>query len=209
MMHAYDECYVSHARNIFAVMLDVAVNELHYDLREFYDSFLISPLSKKFGNGHASVIAGRSGTELACDILGIGDERHQIRLPINRSSEYWTGWALAYYQWYSGASFQRIDREVPIEQIRNMYFPYHEMDILQFIDRMEELRQGRRLNTYLKLLRQNMNMTQLQLSKATDIPLKTIQQYEQRQKDINKARTETILKLSKALCCEPRELMEM
>ena len=90
-----------------------------------------------------------------------------------------------------------------------MYFPYHEMDILQFVDRMEELRQGRRLNTYLKLLRQNMNMTQLQLSKETDIPLKTIQQYEQRQKDINKAQTETILKLSKVLCCEPGELMEM
>lgn len=209
MIRAYDECYVEHARQTFGVMLDVAVGELHRDLREFYDIFLVNRLSKSFGIGDASVIAGRSGIELACDILGLEDERRQIVLPMNRSPEYWTGWAVAYYQWYSGIPFQRLDHEVPIERIRDMYFPYHEMDILQFVDRMNELRHTNRCVTYLKLLRENINMTQRELSEQTGIPLKTIQQYEQGQKNINKAQTEYVIRLARVLCCEPEQLLEM
>jgi hypothetical protein len=39
--------------------------------------------------------------------------------------------------------------------------------------------------------------------------LRTIQQYEQGQKNINKAQAEYIIKLSKALYCEPAALLEM
>ena len=43
---------------------------------------------------------------------------------------------------------------------------------------------------------------------AADIPLKTIQQYEQRQKNINKARAEYVIRLSRVLQCEPEDLLE-
>lgn len=208
MIHAYDELYLPHARSIFAVMLDGAVGELGHDLRDFYDLFLVSDVSRKFARGHVGIIAGTSGIELACDILGLEDERRQIVLPASRSPEYWTGWALAFYQWYTGLSFQVIDREVPIEKIRDMYFPYHEMDILQFVDKMDAMRQSARCNTYLKLMRQNMNMTQRQLAELSGIPLKTLQQYEQGSKSINKAQAEYVINLSRVLCCRPEELLE-
>ena len=54
-----------------------------------------------------------------------------------------------------------------------------------------------------------MGYTQAELAGRCDIPLKTIQQYEQRQKNINKAQAEYIIRLSKALCCEPADLLEM
>ena len=44
--------------------------------------------------------------------------------------------------------------------------------------------------------------------KLTDIPIKTIQQYEQRQKNINKAQAEYVIRLSNVLNCKPQDLLE-
>ena len=63
-------------------------------------------------------------------------------------------------------------------------------------------------DTNLKLLRKRAKLSQKELSEITDIPIRTRQQYEQRQKDINKASIEYIYKLSNALICAPKELME-
>ncbi len=40
------------------------------------------------------------------------------------------------------------------------------------------------------------------------VPLRTIQQYEQRQKSINKAMAERLIMLAKVLCCEVEDLIE-
>lgn len=53
-----------------------------------------------------------------------------------------------------------------------------------------------------------MGYTQKELAEAIDIPIKTIQQYEQGVKNINKASGENLIKLSKQLCCRPEQLME-
>ena len=46
------------------------------------------------------------------------------------------------------------------------------------------------------------------LAILTDIPVRTIQQYEQRRKDINKVSLEYAYRLSKALMCDITQLME-
>jgi transcriptional regulator with XRE-family HTH domain len=51
-------------------------------------------------------------------------------------------------------------------------------------------------------------MTQNELAVQSGIPLRTVQQYEQRQKDINKAQAAYLILLSKALYCSPEDLME-
>jgi transcriptional regulator with XRE-family HTH domain len=58
-------------------------------------------------------------------------------------------------------------------------------------------------------MRCELGYSQAELAKETGIPLRTIQQYEQGQKNINKAQAEYIIKLSKALYCEPAALLEM
>ena len=71
-----------------------------------------------------------------------------------------------------------------------------------------EMRQESRAETYLKKLRQRAGLSQSVLAEETGIPVKTIQQYEQRRKDINKAQVEYVIRLSKALCCEPQDILE-
>ena len=46
------------------------------------------------------------------------------------------------------------------------------------------------------------------LSEQTGIPLKTIQQYEQRQKNINHARVDYLIAISRELSCEVEALVE-
>ena len=62
--------------------------------------------------------------------------------------------------------------------------------------------------TSLKKMRVKNGLSQSALAKAAGVPLRTIQQYEQRQKDINRANLEYIIMLSRALHCEPADLLE-
>ena len=64
------------------------------------------------------------------------------------------------------------------------------------------------MQTNLARIRNISGLTQIRLSKLSDVPLRTIQMYEQRNKDINKAQSITLLKLSRALGCEVENLME-
>ena len=51
-------------------------------------------------------------------------------------------------------------------------------------------------------------MSQRELADLSSIPVRTIQQYEQRQKNINKAQAEYLVALAKVLYCEVEDLME-
>ena len=61
----------------------------------------------------------------------------------------------------------------------------------------------------LKELRLKNGLSQSELAKASGIPVRTIQQYEQGQKDLAKARAEYLIALARALNCEPAFLLSM
>ena len=122
--------------------------------------------------------------------------------------EYWTGWALAYYQWRSGRSLPDIERLVPIGQVEQLYHPFHEMDISSFCMRMDELCSAAQPLTNLQQLRMQAQLSQRQLADLAGMPVRTLQQYEQRQQSINRARAEYVVSLARVLCCEPSDLLE-
>ena len=82
------------------------------------------------------------------------------------------------------------------------------MDIRQFCDKMNELYAAAHPDTNLKTLRVKSGLSQRELSEISGVPLRTIQQYEQRQKNINKAQAEYLILLAQALCCKPADLLE-
>jgi DNA-binding Xre family transcriptional regulator len=51
-------------------------------------------------------------------------------------------------------------------------------------------------------------MSQSELAAEADVPLRQIQLFEQRQRSINMTAAVTLLKLSKALCCRMKDLLE-
>lgn len=210
-MPAYDKIYLDRARTALGRMLDFAVYDLKYDIAVFFDYFILSGVGMRFERGDFTLIAGMSGVELAYEVLeqsNIEYERVRPNYTIDRSEEYWTGWALAYYQWETSLSFAEIVRNIPIRDIMALYSPYHEMDIRQFIDKMNKLYRAAKPETNLKHRRQSLGLTQRELSQLAGVPVRTIQQYEQRQKNINKAQAEYLVMLALALYCEVTDLME-
>lgn len=211
MIHAYDKTYLEKARIALGRMLDFAVYDLKYDITDFFQLFLISGIAERFEQGDFSVLVGKSGVELAYEVQEKTNhmiERIKPSYTINRSEEYWTGWALAYYQWQNALRFEEIVRYIPIREIQALYSPYHEMDIRQFVDKMNELYKVAKPDTNLKLLRRLAGYSQRELAELSGVPVRTIQQYEQRQKNINKAQVEYLLQLSQTLSCKIEMLIE-
>lgn len=82
------------------------------------------------------------------------------------------------------------------------------MDIRQFCDKIDELYHAAKPEANLKLLRQNAGLSQRELAEQSGVPLRTIQQYEQRRKNINRAQAEYLIMLAKALCYVVEDLIE-
>ena len=142
MTGAYNELYLDNARRVIAVMLDYVVNNLGLEGDVFFKMFTESGIAKQVEAGNPKYVAGRSGIELAHDVLDA------VGLPmdptsyqsIDRSPEYWLGWALAYYQWSRGVRFSTILHWLTVSDETRMYRKYHELDIRHFCDRVDELR---------------------------------------------------------------------
>lgn len=142
MIHAYDKLYLEKARIALGRMLDYAVYDLGQNVDSFFQMFLNSGMATRFEVGDCSVLAGMSGVELAYEVLersGFKTKHIKPRYVANRSIEYWTGWALAYYQWETSMRFVEITTRIPVETVVELYDPYHEMDIRQFTDKMNQL----------------------------------------------------------------------
>ena len=211
MIHAYHKVYLEKARTNLGRMLDFATYDIGYDPGEFFDLFIASKLAARFEKGDFALTVGMSGVELAYRVLEL--TQHQVEWPkprytVDRSPEYWAGWALAYYQWDTALSFEEIIEYISMDDIIKMYSPYHEMDIRHFCDKKNELYRAANPETKLKSLRQKAGLSQRELAELSNVPYRMIQQYEQRQKSINHAKVEYLIMLAQALCCDIEDLIE-
>lgn len=209
MIQAYSELYLSRAQSVLGSMLEYAVYDLEMPLDVFYKRFVVSSFAERFQRGESTIIAGKSGVELVFEILGSEKLVSKNRINTNRSPEYWIGWSLAYFQWKTNLSFARIEDSIPITEIAKMYSSFHEMDITQVFDYMLELYRSRNLVSNLKKLRQRAGLSQSELAVLSQVPVRTIQQYEQRQKNINAAKAETVIRIAKYLYCSVEDIMEL
>ena len=208
-MIAYDRIYLENAQTTLGFMLDYAVHDVGLTASDAFERFITSGIAERFEHGDPSVVAGCSGTELMMDVMfktecGWAIVENTFRP--DRSAEYWAGWALAYVQWSLGCSFQILLCTVSMDEVIRCYHPYHEMDIRQFESFFRKrLRLG---ETQLKMHRRMVGISQSELARLSDVPLRTIQQYEQRQKNINHARASYLVALARALSCREGDLLE-
>ena len=211
MLHSYDEIYTAKAQTALAQMLRYAVEDMNIGLTEFWDMFLISGVADLFGKGDFRFLVGMSGVETAWEVVWrLTGEWPQEKPTFNleKSPIYWTGWILAWYQWYSGQNFRRISEFLTPVQVRDMYHPYHEMDPVQFADAADRIRRQKEMTTRLRMYRERMGLSQSELARESGVSVRMIQHYEQRQKDLNKAQMKTILLLARALHCSMEDLIE-
>ena len=205
MTRAYSESYLSDAKHCLGGTFDYALTQLNWDPDEFCTLFLRSRYAELFECGHPGVVAGMSGIELAQIILE--DAGFPSKQPPKANSEdsyppfqmtpktnmeskaYWAGFVLADYQWRSGRRFQ-------------------DMDVERFAEEMERRLISPDSETNLAWLRENRQLSQARLASISGVGLRSIQMYEQRVNDINKAQAITLYRLAHALLCDMEDLLE-
>ena len=211
MMPAYQEMYLSRAQQVVGEVFEFGINHFNISGKLFLQMFVVSSASKRLEVGEPSYIAGKSGKDIAYEIINetygkmIMEDKGDY---ITNSIEYWIGWAVAYYQWYSSRKYSEIFQVLSYEDLLRIYYTLHEADITKFVEVLNEKIKEFFLETNLKRIRLVANITQLELSKRSGVSLRSIQMYEQRNKDINKASIETVYKLARTLGCTMEDLIE-
>ena len=211
MTHAYQEIYLSKAQAVLGDAFDYAVNSCGIIGEDLVKLFIASSVSKRMENGEPAYIAGKSGIEIVVEIIAEtkGQELHVEPIEnFGRSKEYWIGWAVAYYQWYSARKYRDIFKVVSFEDLQQMYYTLHEADVSKFVDILDGHMKEYFSETNLKRLRTFYGYTQSELAERSGVSLRSIQMYEQRNKNINKASADVLYKLSKALGCAMEDLIE-
>ena len=209
MTRAYREIYLSKVMMKMGEIFDSGIGIYDWSGPSFATLFVCSSTAEKIESGDVLSLLGRSGNELAHECI---EEATGISFPMEeraryeRSVSYWIGWILGYCQWRSCRSFARFLNDIPYGEWEEMYPLLHEMDIEKayeiIMKRMPEK------ETNLKQIRSSYGCSQSRLSELSGVSLRSIQMYEQRQKDINKAESLTLFSLSRTLGCRMEDLLE-
>lgn len=210
-IRAYNELYLNDAIINLANAFDYAINVCKQEPNWFARLFVQSGIATQFERGNPSVISGKSGEELVRKILGSVYPNETFPSPTfseGRTPEYWAGWALAQYQWQSAKRFKDIFVRIPLTEIISMYPTFHEMDISRFYESMDRRYSEVIMETKLRKIRESRQISQSELSKMSGVSLRSIQLYEQKVNDIDKAQAQTLYKLARALGCNIEDLLE-
>lgn len=211
MFHSFDKLYLEDAQTLLANAFDYALTDCKFEPIFLMHCLSMSIVIKEYERGNPSIISGTGAYEFIQKIISpiLPDFIFpEATFSKDRSPAYWAGWALAYYQWYSAKSFKDIFERIPLLDILSMYKIYHEMDIMRFVDDMEARYNSIVLDSKLKTIREARGLSQNKLAIISGVNKRSIQLYEQRVNDIDKAQAQTLFKLSRALGCNIEDLLE-
>ena len=211
MIHAYDDQYLDDAMICLGEAMDYVANICQIEMDRFLELFIGTGYAEQFGAGVPKYVSGLSGTELAMDILtksGIYNTFPQAKIEYSYSPQYWSGWILAYYQWYTGRSFKEIQKYITMQEIEKLYPTLHEASEKKFVDTVNRIIRKKNPPTRLQVKRKISGYSQRELAEKVGVNLRTLQQYEIRAKDINRAAGSTLFSLAKVLGCRVEDLLE-
>ncbi|MEG1848060.1 MAG: hypothetical protein RR238_06265 [Lachnospiraceae bacterium] len=111
-------------------------------LMSFFSGLSAVVLLPKLKTETPKYIAGMSGVELAREIVfhtmdSYPGEERVIKDFAGR--EYWAGWILSYYQWYSSLKFDHMVKNgLSLSDVLSLYI-LHEADRSKFVDATNEI----------------------------------------------------------------------
>lgn len=201
---SYNKSYLPYVAENLGVMLE-HITDIGAKPTVFWSKFINSSVAKQIEKGNPKYLTC-SALDYLAEIYGESKKIPQ-KEDINKNEFYWAGWALAQFQYETGYSFYKINSFLSLDQVLKLYPTLHEADITKFID-VAKTYVKKSQTTNLKKARQARELSQSELAKLSGVDLRSIQMYEQRRNDINKAQGETLYKLSKVLGCNIEDLLE-
>lgn len=210
MNYAYDEIYLFDAMRNLGEMTEYACYACNVDIDYIFRCFVISGFADRFGCGDPRLVSGMSGTELYISIMekcGVSRQWPKALVRYETDEYYWIGYIMAMFQWRTGLSFRLIFNEISAKDLIKMYPALHTASDDRAVDSIEELYRKRALSSRLQTYRKMAGLTQAELSKASGVNLRTLQQYEIGDKDIRKASADKVISLAKVLHRSPEDMV--
>lgn len=201
MIPAYSELYLDDAMDGLGEAFDFAIRQKHVNPEVFQERFASSVVADTLSKGSMRYVSGISAQECAGLIMG---ETYTVDDYIDYGAEFWSGWILAYVQWYSGFSFVEILDKNPLMFILGMYKAMHEANPTKARDAMLD---RMNMDNPLASKRRCAGLTQEGLAKLSGVSLRNIRAYEQDASRIGRAESETIGKLARTLRCTSEDLL--
>ena len=204
-IQSYSETYLPYVAENLGVMFEHAV-DIGIRPEIFWNTFINSTVAKQIERGNPKY--------LTCSALDYLDEIYKGRkkIPnkqyINKDCFYWAGWIMAQFQYHIGYSFYRINMHISIDQVLNLYPTLHEANVTKFFNVALTCFRSKPAITNLKRIRQARGFSQSQLANRAEVDLRSIQMYEQKRNDINKAQAETLYRIARVLGCNIEDLLE-
>lgn len=202
--------YRAEAMDALGELLDLLVNGCGVPGADAAEAFVASGMAAEFERRNPAFLGGRSAVELA-EWLATWLELDARAVPaaevFDRSADWWLGEALAFFQVQTGRSYAAVFERVGYEELVGMYHPLHEAPFEKFAEVLLA-RLAEPEPTRLAQLRTQLGYSQAQLAARSGVGLQSIQFYEQRRKDINKAQANHLLALAQALGCSMEALLE-
>lgn len=216
-MHPYPKEYLTSIMGTLGKAFEFADRTLSGGVERFYPLFAKSDIAASLSEDTDKPDIGLSGIAVVLEICGTArneviDELVQGSISSSKadfSYARWLGQSLAHYQWESGVPFRTIAAFLSSEELRRIYAEVSEGDWADILSTIEHVRRRATSSTQLRKLRCAFGLTQAELSKRSHVSLRSIQQYEQRKKDINRAQAHSIYALSQVLNCQMEELLEV
>ena len=212
---AYEKTYLEDVADNLGTMLEYAVG-CGFNPIVVWEMFVSSKVAMEIESGNPKYLSGYSARDYLDIIVGtspvykrkLSGKLMSTDYRVENDMYYWAGSAIARFQYESGLTFYNINKYFPIETVLDLYHTLHEADMQKFIDIATERVKREKPETNLKIIRHASGLTQQQLAEQAQVELRSIQMYEQRRNDINKAPVDTLLKLSKVLGCRIEDLLE-
>ena len=200
---SYPEVFLNDAMENLACFFDYAINCYGAYGDEVSDLLSMSQLGEAFGAGDPHYLCGMSGIEMFYELNrshGYPNDRLPAPFPrFERTPEYWVGWAAAYVQWRLGITLAQLFEVLPYKQFNELYGVAHEAPEEWLALRVASWMQRAGSCTRLAEARRRLGISQRELAHRSGVSLRSIQMYEQRNKDINKAHAGSLAALAKAL----------
>ena len=201
---SYNILYLDDVSTSIGIMFEQA-NNLNINPVIFWNTFINSNVAKEIEKGNPKYL-NSSGLDYLNEIYK-DKKRISKKENIKRNQYYWAGWALTKLQYKTNYSFYKINEYLPIEEVLRLYPTLHEANISKFFDVALTYFKKDHI-TNLKKIREAKGISQNELSKLANVDIRSIQMYEQRRNDINKAQTITLYRLAKVLGCNVEDLLE-
>ena len=210
---AYDEKELPQVISTLGKAFEFAEKCLPEGAAGFYRRFANSSVAATCTDPDAHPELGGSAFEL---VLDVNEDASIDTLLMNekRLSKQETGrlrWEaelVCRYQWETGLPFPAVFRTLTEERLRKLHADYAELPPAEVVQKISVPETHESTATNLARIRRERGLSQAGLAKASGVTLRSIQQYEQRKKDISHAQARSVLALAQALSCTMEELLE-